>query len=107
DCGLERYFHTGELESLFAEISHHYTGDANNNKGLPFHGFMEMLTIVSKRRYPEEISLQVALQDLLNVCASALRNRGCEKNLYAAEARSTSQRPIKVMRTDLADQNHR
>ncbi|XGW35358.1 hypothetical protein V3C99_018957 [Haemonchus contortus] len=76
DCGLERYFHTGELESLFADISHHYTGDANNNRGLPFHGFLEFLSIVSKRRYPDETSLQVALKDLLNVCASALRNRG-------------------------------
>ncbi|KAK5975900.1 Tubulin-tyrosine ligase domain containing protein [Trichostrongylus colubriformis] len=76
DCGLEKYFEPGELEKLSADISHHYTGDSNNNKGLPFHGFLELLSIISKRLYPEESSLQIGLQKLLNVCASALRNRG-------------------------------
>ncbi|WKY14582.1 hypothetical protein Q1695_000263 [Nippostrongylus brasiliensis] len=76
ECGLLRYVDPTELDAKISEISRKFTGDPTNSKGLPYHGFTELMIFAAERTLPESNSIVEQLKNVFFLCDSALRWKG-------------------------------
>ncbi|TKR81233.1 hypothetical protein L596_015139 [Steinernema carpocapsae] len=76
-CNLTGVISTESLEKHFAQISSFFAGTSDNYQaGLPFHGFLQLLFVISDLKYPLVDHPPTRLQNLLMACDLCLRRYG-------------------------------
>ncbi|KAH7699364.1 Protein TTLL-11 b, partial [Aphelenchoides avenae] len=76
-CNLLNDVSFEELEEKYAAINYYFTAkEGNTNTGLPFHGFLQLLFFVARRKFDFREDLLGALQRLMAYCDTSLRHYG-------------------------------
>ncbi|KAK0404708.1 hypothetical protein QR680_017589 [Steinernema hermaphroditum] len=76
-CNLTGVLSNESLEKHFAQISSFFAGTSDSSPpGLPFHGFLQLLFVVSDLRYVHVDDRPTRLQNLLVACDLCLRRYG-------------------------------
>lgn len=86
-CNLTDVVAMESLDAQYVKIQKNYPGVAAS--GLPFHGFVELLLDVARKKYPEGENLVDALRSLMHFCQLQLRHHG----VRSARLRATETGP--------------